>query len=170
MEWFKRSFRENRLSWQIGLSVVMVTLTLGAFAYTIFYEKKLNELQSLRLEIDREMEAAGHPVGAVGILDSSDIQRRLDQFAITFVLFILIFCSALTLGIVSIYYLLAGRHISLLARMNRVTRHGKFSQYPQDLIPNNELGEVLLSHNQHDQMLHDPDLQKCSCSHLGKCD
>lgn len=133
---------------RMGLSLLTFCALVAVLVFFFVYQHHVNQYQSLRLELDREMEAAGHPVGAIHVLSAEDIENRLYDDSLNMTFFLLIACVLVSAFGVLLYHFLAGRHIALLVKLHRRTKSGQMVFYPESLIPANELGEALHSHNQ----------------------
>jgi signal transduction histidine kinase len=142
------------LFWQLGLSICfLIFLVEGALLFTSIQSRKA-ELMDMKLVLQQDvMNKTGknfnelHP----GILDEKDIERRMDKFKRNVIFLTLLISFCVMTGTLLVFYFIAGKHIFKLTYLNDKNQnqnHSELPIYSEKNIPNNELGEMIISRNE----------------------
>lgn len=121
----------------------------GAILFASYHETR-NKLYRNRGILEREVLANTsmslkevHPE----YLSDAYIEKELESYALNIIGLIAIIILFVVTGFVGIYHFLAGRHLKKLHGLIQGATDENFNLYPENEIPNNDIGEIIAARN-----------------------
>jgi signal transduction histidine kinase len=138
---------------KIGLVISALIIIIEGVLLFYSLDSRRAELINLRdvLELDVQQKAGKsfhdlHPE----ILNDEDIDRRMKIFSTNVLLMTILITFLVVTGTLSVFYFGFARHVINTTKLNRKYMNGEVDEIPiykKELLPENELGELLESRN-----------------------
>lgn len=142
----KNKPKSSSLNFQLAVGIASLIIIIEGILLVFSYYSKERELQSIVKSMGHEncpkcLEGKDNP----GHLN---IQKRLQDFTRNIILLTLLIVVFTVGGTLLIFRWIAGRHILKLDQLNKETSLDNLLLYPEEKIPNNEIGDIIRSRDQ----------------------
>lgn len=141
---------KRSLRFQIALTITAFIIIVETFLLIGSIRAQKSELMHLRTTLEDDVKAQSgmdyhkmHPT----ILSDEDIAYRLSRFSRNVIFLVGVVIIVVVGGTVVIFDRSVVAHIRRLQDLNEKTSHGSVQYYPDNLIPANELGDVIRYRN-----------------------
>jgi len=138
---------------QIALAITLSIILIEGIALVLSISNRRQQLNEIVRVLEEDLISKEgktfhdlHPT----ILNQKDINIRMEKYTKNIIIIIFIISIVVLGSTLLIFHLMVGRHIGRVILMNRTYKNAQNSdvlRYPEELIPNNEMGELLTSRN-----------------------
>jgi signal transduction histidine kinase len=126
----------------LGIIIFLTIVELIIFYFTSIFREK--EFRTLMKEVNEHVVMiSGKPY-----LNEMYIQDHLKKFRKNVLVSVIAIITVVTGGVVFIFYLIAGRSIKALSKVNKITTIENPVYFHENQIPNNELGDSIRNRNE----------------------
>ena len=143
--------KNKTLLFQLGIVItVFITLIEGILLISSYKAQKMNLIEIREtLEKDTMSKAGKHYLDLhPDILSDADIERRMNEYTKNIILLVGLIVFFVVSGTLIIYQFIGGRHIKKLTELIQESRQQKkFVYYPENEIPQNDIGQVIYNRN-----------------------
>ena len=146
--------RKNKLFIQLAISITALIFAIEGVLLVTSIDSRRSDLMSIKKQLQKDVKQKTgkdfnqlHP----GILDEQDIENRMSRFKLNVILLTFLITFCVVTGTLLVFYLIAGKYIVLLDKLNQDYKSNNCKDIPiykAEKIPNNEIGELIISRNE----------------------